>query len=222
MRLHHPYMQHTLHYQEGHIPLLVVESPRFFREIIEDLTRQVSGEDGVCVLSHSYKPLDISKHLRVIDRYTSYDMKERRLVAKFQEYIRALCKEELVEEGACLEKSIQIYLSSLIQHCSYPLVYEEPSIDHLFIKALGIMPDIYHHDPLERLIDYLDLIHSLIPEQVFLLVRAYEYFEEDEIKVLLGHAQAQKWCLMLLEHHMPERVSDDIDLHVIDKDLCEL
>lgn len=221
MRLAHPLLSTPLHQSEGRIPLLAVEEPQLFRKLLAELYAQAEGSLGSFILSKDYEPLDCGEHLQVITDYINLELNSRRLHNRFQALINSLLLEELAESKDKLQQEIIDFLRNLSTHIDYPVSFNDGEYVLTLLKAIKLQPDLEEHDPLARLIQYLEIQHNLLKQQCFVLVDLHGYFNREEIQELYRYANYQKWHLFVLEHHLRESLPDE-DCCVIDTHLCEL
>ena len=93
MILVHPDFDFTIHLGNGDITLLTIEAPEIMRCLLVDLLEQQNGADGLFVLSHNDKILQIKDHVEVILSPLCFDQKPKRLMTK----INAMFKSFVVD-----------------------------------------------------------------------------------------------------------------------------
>lgn len=221
MRLMHPLLTKPILWNEGRVPVLVVESPHVFQNMVFDLSQQSEGEEGSFVLSSHNIPLDGSEHLRVIRDYVFLSLDNRKLQNHFHTWLQTAVSESFLRETEELNQSIGQYLEELTTIADYPTAFLHGDYVGALLKSQKFQPVLDGETPLERLMQYIELYAGLMKEQCFVLVSAKSYFDESQLRQLYKMAAYEKWNLLLLENHAyPPFVQEDCC--VIDADLCEL
>lgn len=221
MRLMHPQLTRPLELGGGNIPVLVVESPQLFRTWVFELSEQGQGEEGQWVLSHQDQVLDCAQHLVLVDNYIHFSLEDRKLLSRFQGMVQSIVWEELEVESVALQQQIQNYLALLAAHIPLPVGYGEGDAVWPLLKALKIQPVLDGVSPLERLVQYLELYHQLMPQPCILLVGLHLYFSSQELEQFYQMALYEKWNLLVIEPYQSAPMALE-QLCIIDRDLCEL
>ena len=87
--------------------------------------------------------------------------------------------------------------------------------------AAAIMAHVRANRPQERLMQYLELHHRLLPSPCMVLVGLHLYFSREELEQLYRMAAYQKWNLLALEPYQSPPLPQE-RICIIDKDLCQL
>lgn len=221
MRLSHPLLSAPLHWKEGRIPVLVVEHPKVFRRMVWELSAQADGEVGDFVLSVDYEPLDCGTHLHVLRDYLALTLDDRKIQNRFQSLLQSLLQEELSAEADRLQQEIARFLETVLYQVDYPISFSAGEYILPLLKAIKLQAALDSEDPLERVMQYLDVYHGLMKQQCFVLVDAHGYFSEEELAGLFHFAADHKCAVMLLEHHCPHLLKEE-DACLLDAQLCEM
>lgn len=221
MKLMHPLLTQPLELGLGQIPVLVVESPQCFRQWVFELSGQSQGEEGAWVLSHQDEVLDCALHLQVVSSYNHFSLDDRKLLNRFQALAQSIMWEELEEQSAALQQQIQSYLSLFISQIPIPVGYGEGDVMWPLVKALKVQPVLDGVSSLERLTQYIELYHRLMPRPCVLLVGLHLYFTSQELEQFYQMALYEKWNILVLEPHSYTPLPQE-QICVIDGDLCEL
>ena len=76
-------------------------------------------------------------------------------------------------------------------------------------------------DPLERLLDYMELVRSYERDKLFVFVNLRSFFADDPIRSFLRTAIDHQLTLLLVDAWDHPRLPEETRL-IIDKDLCEI
>ena len=221
MRLSHPLLTEPLLWRENHVPVLVLEHPKIFRSIVAELSAQAGGEEGDFVLSRDYEPLDCSGRLHVIRDYFSLELDDRKLQNKFQALLQSLMQEEMAAATDRLRCEITRYLEQLSLELEYPVSFSAGACAASLLKAVKLQPVLDGTEPLEKVIQYMEIYNGLMMEQCFVLVDAHGYFTSEELEELFRMSTYRKCRIMFLEHCSPKLLEWE-DVCLLDRDLCEL
>lgn len=221
MRLMHPLLTCPLELGQGWIPVLAVESPQLFRQWVFEWSGQSQGEAGTWVLSHLEEVLDCGQHLMVVNNYVHLSLEDRKLLNRFQALVQSVLWEELEEESVALQQHIQSYLSRLTTQIPVPVGYGEGDAVWPLLKTLKFQPVLDGASPLERLTQYLELYHRLMPQPCVLLVGLHLYFSPQELERFYQMALYEQWNLLVVEPYQSTPLPQE-QWRIIDGDFCEL
>lgn len=221
MRLTHPLLSAPIHWQENKTPVLVAENPKLFRQMVFSLAEQAQGEEGEFMLSLHYEPLDCGEHLHVLRDYVHFPLDDRKLQNRFQARLQQIVREELAEETDGLQQAIAGYLEKVVMAMEWPISLSGGEYALPLLKTLKCQPVLDGKEPLERLMQYLDLYHTLLKDQCFVLVGARAYFSSEEMEGFYAMAHYKKWRVLLLEQHRPTPLPGE-SYCLLDDTLCEL
>lgn len=221
MKLMHPLLTCPIELGQGWVPVLAVESPQLFRQWVFEWSGQSQGEAGTWVLSHQDEVLDCGQHLLMIDQYVHLSLEDRKLLNRVQALVQSVLWEELEEESMALQQHIQSYLSRLTTQIPVPVGYGEGDAVWPLLKTMKFQPVLDGVSPLERLTQYLELYHRLMPQPCVLLVGLHLYFSPQELEQFYQMALYEQWNLLVVEPYQSPPLSQE-RWHVIDGDFCEL
>lgn len=221
MKLMHPLLTCPIELGQGWVPVLAVESPQLFRQWVFEWSGQSQGEAGTWVLSHQDEVLDCGQHLLMIDQYVHLSLEDRKLLNRFQALVQSVLWGELEEESMALQQHIQSYLSRLTTQIPVPVGYGEGDAVWPLLKTMKFQPVLDGVSPLERLTQYLELYHRLMPQPCVLLVGLHLYFSPQELEQFYQMALYEQWNLLVVEPYQSPPLSQE-RWHVIDGDFCEL
>ena len=221
MRLSHPMFSEPIYWRQGRIPVLVLEHPRVFRNVVFELSAQAQGEEGDFALSLDYEPLDCGEHLHVLRDYAELSVDERKLQSRFQSYLQNMVREELAVQSDALQQEIVRFLEAVIMSAEYPITLPDGEYVSPLLKALKCQPVLDGADPLERLMQYIELYSGLLRISCFVLVGAHAYFSPEELRELYRMAGYEKWRFLMVEQQMRPPLPEE-DIRLLDETMCEL
>ena len=204
---------------ENQIPVLVLEDPAIFSDIISEFYRQTAGEDGNIVLSEQNKLLSVSKSVLIISDYFSLDLNNRKIQNQLFQQLEDTCvdlgmlKDEFTRQG--IEIIDRALLSSQFDHVSYNL---EISWNDIF-KLFQVKIEEDYITLQEKLISFLRVCAQLLKLKLLVFVNLKAYLSEKELLEVYDMATYLKIQLLLIESHENINLSQE-KYYIIDKDKC--
>lgn len=221
MRLAHPELETVLLLdEEDAFPSLVIENRRFFRELLQDIRGQTEGLDGKAVLSVKDKPVPFSKNAELIDSVIGFSVNQKGLISKILAALEkdAVCGERYAETCELLQ-AVESYVFRLTQDFTADLNCGKLSITAV-LKSIGLTVNEEASGPLERFLDYMELVREFDREKLFIFAGLRAYFADEELIPFLETARAHGYRLLLIDSTAHERLPGEKRL-TVDADLCE-
>lgn len=223
MKLVHPNFLFPIEFEENKITTVVIESPKIFQKYLGELYQQTEGELGKWVLSHESELMEIKKFCEVIINPYALDMNNRKVLGKLYEDIKKdIMHSEKLLRWNTLYPYITELMEELIEDFDYHLEYTEEIEIKDFLKLMNLHVRNHSIDMTEKLIDYINLYHTLLGTKLFVLVNIKSYLEEKQLKYLYEQAFYHKFNLLLIENY-ENKVENKCELrYIIDKDNCAI
>ena len=224
MKLVHPEMQYQVDLSEGHATALFFDSPPVMRNWIMELIRQYNVEDGLFILSEDGVEINIVNSLSIITDPLAFDINDKRLSNKVQSLLKSfVVSSEMFEQTQSILSSLEKYGEHVRDEFAYPLSYEEVDSTSL-IKALSFRLEFDYQNEIERLLEYMNLMHDICGVSVFVILGAFSLFSIDEIKALCNDCRLHGHAVLFVEgaSAQVEIEMDFLRKVVIDADCCEL
>lgn len=220
MILAHPQMDTVLEFNESQVNTLVVEHPDFYRTLICDLYGQSQSEEGKLILSEKGKTLPISKWVELVDNCIHFELNRKPLLTK----ICAAMERTAVSESFFLKTSellcaLEHYVDELAFELPGDIICEKCSVAGI-LKGIGVSIRDDYDDPLERLIDFMELVREFDRDKLFVLVGLRSFFADQQVEAFLKTVLDHGYRVLLLDCVSREKLSSEKRL-TIDNDLCE-
>lgn len=215
-----PNIEFVFDFAENNIYNLIIESQSFFRELIEDINGQLDGEEGKCVISQNGEPMEMSKYAELIDDFAPFEINRKSLLAKLNSYIeKKAVNEELYVSTQELLGRIASYLTDVSLQLPFDVAATRLTVSSL-IKAIGLeIPDDYD-DPLERILDYFEIMREIDRDRLFIMVNMRSFFNDDSMARFANSVAGHDFHLLLIESTARPKLPD-VPCVTIDSDLCE-
>lgn len=182
---------------------------------------KTDGFPGKTVLSEKAAPPDWSKHGELLDSYLSFQLNRKSLLTKITASMEAVATSEgFYTRTMELLSQIECYLDDLAFSMDCDVICGEATVSAL-LKAAGVSLRDDYIDPLERLLDYMELVRSYERDKVFVFVNLRSFFADDPIRSFLRTAIDHQLTLLLVDAWDHPKLPEETRL-IIDKDLCEI
>lgn len=222
MKLVHPEWSFQVDISEEKVPVIYIENPRYYSQIIGEFINQCKKIDGRFVLSNGSKEIAFDKFVDFIFNPFILDLNERKIIAKLYQYLESNVVEDYFSNK--MEMSIQMlsFIDKLISDQDYPLTYnQEISIQDVF-KIVDIKFDLDAGKLVEQVIEYLKISRSLCKYELFIFVNLKNFINEEDLEVLMRNCIYEKINILLLESNITYESGQYEKKYVIDRDLCDL
>lgn len=214
-----PEMENTISVEPGFVAALIIENPSFFRTFVLDLYRQQNGEHGKIVLSRDYELLNPAKTIEMIDSFVSIHLNRKSLLTKICSILEQSAITEHSEATFRLLRDMENYFYDLAQDFPCDLEFSKINAASL-IKMAGVSLRDDYENPLEQLIDYMELIRELEGEKLFVFINMRAYFSQEAMEAFAQTAMEHEYLFLLVDNMEYPRLKKENRL-VIDSDLCE-
>lgn len=220
MILCHPQMENVMDFTETRIQSLVIESPTFFRTFLQDLYEQIKGEEGLLLLSEQDRPIEIGNWVEIIDNFLNFDLNKKSLLNKIiGEMERISAGDTFFLKTADILQQIEKYTMDLAFSFDCDIVCGRCSVSGL-LKGIGVSVRDEYEDPLERLIDYMELVREFERDKLFVYVNLRSFFSDEEVDSFLRTALDHGYRILLVEAQSHKKLPLESRI-TVDKDLCE-
>lgn len=222
MMIGYYYFDEPIIFEENCIQELIIENQKMFRSFIGTLSDAIAGYDTELIISRNNNEIiSAGKCIELIFSPLYLDFKSKRIGNKLIESLTVTTK-EFEDDFYRLAKEINRFGSDISLQSDYEITFDE--ILHLsqFIKLLGFEIDINDLNVNERIIEYMHICNSLLGKELFVFVGLKNYFDEEEMEMLLKDMVAAKYNVLLIENVQRKYISKYERKRIIDRDICEI
>lgn len=220
MKLAHSDIENLIEFTDDSVSTLVIENRTFFREFLNDISAQLSGYEGKTVLSEGIKILDISKNIDLTDSFLSFSVNRKSLLTKIQSRLE---KEAVSDDNYLMTldmvSRLESYIYKLTQNLSCNLMCGKINASSI-IKMAGLSIVEDYEDPLEQIIDYMELVREFDKDKLFVFVNMRGYFENDKLELFFKTVIDNEYKVFLVDSFSAPLLKYEKRL-TIDEDLCE-
>ncbi len=220
MILCHPQMATIMDFSGAKAQTLVIEAPSFFRAFLQDLYDQIDGMDGELILSEQDKQLSIGNWVEVMDNFLNFDMNKKHLLNKIiGEMERISGNDAFFLKTSDILQRLEAYTSELAFSFDCDIVCGHCTVGSL-LKGMGVTVRDEYEDPMERLIDYMELVREFERDKLFVYVNLRSFFADKEIERFLRTALDHGYRILLIDGQAHEKLPLENRI-TVDNDLCE-
>ena len=217
----HPAMSSVIEIGAANVETLVIENRNFFYELVSDIQEQINGNDGQTTLYDGVKILELAKYAEIIDSYIGFSLNRKTLLTKItSELERKAMSESVYLETHDLLMKTSNYLEELFSDFSCNLEYEKLSIGSI-LKAVGIHICEDYAEPLEKIIDYMELVREFDRDRLFIFINLRSYFSAEKLELFFETVLSHEYKILLIDGFADKILRNEHRL-IIDEDLCEI
>lgn len=200
------------------INCLVIESPRLYREVVQNLQASIDEDNEEWIFSDNEKILKKSTLLDVIDSLFYLDFDSRKIQGAIVEQAYGIAtNESYFEKTKRLASDIEEYMYELDWELEYETKVNE--IDMKNIIKLGIGGIDKKENLVERLDDYVKISSRVLHNKVLVLLGISGWFDTDEWKQIQRTARYEEMYLLCIENRDVFAEENKI---IIDLDGCRV
>lgn len=205
--------------QENEINVLCIENAIAFRNILSDLWNQTQGGEGGFILYDRGREKSISKDTICIINVFSLDYNDKKILNRIFQEIKIQAEETLQEEIAQTNSCMIDFIEKLIALEPYNLDFDYEMDIITLLKAFNVHLDENIDSLLEKVVNYVRLLHQVCHINVFFFVNLRQYFTQEELKQIYEMAFYEKVHIVCIESVCLDMLNEEKCL-IIDKDLC--
>lgn len=204
-----------------HICELIIENPKFLREMIKDFT--ISEEEKEVSVTVGGKTLDFDKDIDVVFNPLKLDFNSKRaMTTLLKMLVKTSVSEDFYMETNNLKTKIVKYFSEVIDagNFEFEVTADDFAIDSV-AKAISIHIVGDEDDFVELLTDYVSMMADLSSIKLFVFVNLRCFMSDDDLVRFKHNLDNHQIDVLLLESIARERV-EGVTRLVIDGDMCEI
>jgi len=223
MKLINEDLNNEIIFEENKVNLLVVENKNKFVEFIQEIIKQINGNEGKFSLFDKNTELKIHNKVDIIKDIFDLDINNKKILNKIYHELEELSIDsEFLLETKNMESNLLKYIYYLIEKYDYPLeIVEELDLKEIF-KLLSVKLSLCFSNKIEEILEYIDLVSRILKKEIFVLVNFHIFLEKDDIVALCRECFYKKIKLLFVENQKPDIINNEEKLFIIDNDLCEI
>lgn len=204
-----------------HLCELVIENPKFLREVIKDLT--ISEEEKELSITVDGKVLNFDKDLDIVFNPLKLDFNSKRaMTTLLKMLLKTSVSEDFYLATNKLKTKIVKYFSEIVEAGDFEF---EVSADDFTMDSVAKAVSIHivgdEDDFVELLTDYVSMMAELAKIKLFVFVNLRCFMSDEDIKRFHHNLDNHQIDTLLLEGLSKEPLQN-IPRLLVDKDLCEI
>jgi len=220
VKLAHPEMETLITIEPDRVSTLVIENRGFFRAFCEDMQKQINGESGNIVLSDDNRIIDFSRNADLTECFLGFTLNRKPLLSKIGSVLeKAAVAGENYALTAEMISRLEEYVSTLTQDFACNIECGKITAGSL-IKAAGISIVEDYDDPLEHILDYMELVREFLGDRLFIFINMRAWFDDEALDEFFVTALAHEYKILLIDAFSAP-VLEHENRVTIDDDLCE-
>lgn len=207
--------------EDDRINTIIIENANLFCDVLNDIQRQISGMDGISVVSQKNVPSNMSKKVELLDRFVPFEINSKSLISKISTEIEKNALDgERYHDTVELLGRISEFLNQLTFDFNCDIVFQKMDIGSIIKACAPSILDEYQ-SLAEKLLDYFAMITEFIGEKLFITVNLRSYLSDAETELFMQSVRAHGYHLVMIESAERVKLSSEKRL-IIDQDLCEI
>lgn len=204
------------------INCLCIEKHSVFRHMILELYDQYNGGEGPWIYNVNAKSVAIDKSLHVIMNPIQVDVNNKTILTKLNA--------NLVKESNLMMEDLHETVSKLHQFfyklefgSTIAIEHKEEIVASDIIKLGAFKIHESDIEAVERLVDYIDIVHELLNPDLFVIVNIDMYLDVEELRAFFYTVLAKQLCILCISsgvHGLDDIDKSFINGYTLDSDFC--
>ncbi len=221
MKFMFPSLSSPIIIEEYSIYSLVIENQKLLRHLLEDLYNQQAGYEGTSILSNNDVPIDISKNVELISNYIPFDINQKRFLNRIINTLEEMSlKNTFYHETQEILNLLERHLSNMSFNLNVDIDTSKLFFPNI-LKAIGIYIKDDYEFPLEKLLNFFEMVLELEKEKLFITINLRSFYTDEELYPFIETLIDNKYKLLMIESSDRPLLMHEKRL-IIDNDLCEL
>lgn len=200
----------------------IIESPEAFSEYVREIYLQCEGKDGRFVLSQNGKELDMSKYAEIIFNVYELDVNNRKILNKVYQGLEDLAyTEDFFVQTQEMNQYLQEYILKLEEKTDFILHLEQQIDLNFLFKGLSVELEGMGESLLEKLVDYVKTITTLLDKRLLVFVNLRSYLTDEQISLILNEMKYYQIQILFIENYARDCI-EGARRCILDIDRCEI
>ncbi len=209
----------NINLKDNQVGVLSIENQKAFAEIVSELWCLSNGGEGELVVSIDNEPVKFSKYAEFVTNPFSLDVNNKKVLSKLYSQFETELIENHFEKVNLLNSEIVRLLYQINEDSAIPLNFDlNLNLQSLF-KMYSIQVDMQEICLLEKLENYIQIMHRVCGISIFFFLNLKEYLSLTELLELYRFVAYENLSIFILEGiHTP--CLDGESCSILDQDLC--
>lgn len=212
------------------LPIVTSENKKAYRDFRKYLLKNgflmlqesVYCKDGRFVLSQNGKELDMSKYAEIIFNVYELDVNNRKILNKVYQGLEDLAyTEDFFVQTQEMNQYLQEYILKLEEKTDFILHLEQQIDLNSLFKGLSVELDGIGESLLEKLVDYVKTITTLLDKRLLVFVNLRSYLTDEQISLVLNEMKYYQIQILFIENYARDCI-EGARRCILDIDRCEI
>ncbi|MBT9818523.1 type II-A CRISPR-associated protein Csn2 [Butyricicoccus faecihominis] len=219
MTLTYPLLSAPISFAENEIPVLIIENPMELRNFLYDLKCQISGQEGMSVLSENFEPIEIANSLILLTDILSVDFTTRKLINRIYEEIAlaAANHADTLRNSMIALNQIALQIATEME---FDVNFVELTDPTPILKQFNFSVDVSNLSCVERLTLYIKLQQRFLKKKLVAVYNLKACLSSDELNLFYQTILYEKLHILLIEDIQRRHPLSIEHTFIIDRDLC--
>lgn len=219
MTLTYPLLSAPISFAENEIPVLIIENPMELRNFLYDLKCQISGQEGMSVLSENFEPIEIANSLILLTDILSVDFTTRKLINRIYEEVNLAASNHADALQSSMIALNQIALQ-IATEMEFDVTFVELTDPTPILKQFNFSVDVSNLSCVERLTLYIKLQQRFLKKKLVAVYNLKACLSSDELNLFYQTILYEKLHILLIEDIQRNHPLPIEHTFIIDRDLC--
>lgn len=218
MMLMYKYLSSPISFDKNNIKTLVIENPDLLRKTVSCLYSD--NIDELFVISENYKPLTFTQNARFIGDVLNFNFADKKLLSRINSDLENIGNTYFYDEISSVKERILSLCCNLSEKMEFDVDFKDNIETSALIKMCSFSVRDDSSDGVDKLLRFFKLMHNYVGIKCFIVQNLFLYYPEKRLEELFDSLAEFDICVVDIEHSVPERAPKNIDLIIIDNDLC--
>lgn len=202
------------------VQTIVIEEPRLFYEISNDIYGQINGESGNTVISENYVPIQLSRSADIITQFIPFTANRKDILSNIYSELKAISiNESFYGVTQELYTYIEKYLYDLVEDMDTEMDFCRPDDISVILKAFNLHIVETDKKLNEKLLEYILVLREYKKRSVFITVGLRNYITSREAEDLFQSILLNGITMICLESKSSALLKNESRV-IVDEDLC--
>lgn len=219
MKFVYPEIDYVFDTDAGSVNTLIIENPKLFTALAEDITVQLRGDDGRAVLSENGKILAVDKNCELLTQFVPFSLNTKTLSGKVTAaFEKTAMREDNYRNTMELLGRTETYFYELAQQFNCDFIFSKINISSM-IKSAGIELNEDYDSLGEKIIDYFEFVAEFDKPKLFITLNLRSYINNEECEKFIDTVLRHGYNVIMVENCEHKRLVNENRI-IIDETLC--
>ncbi|MBF0713369.1 type II-A CRISPR-associated protein Csn2, partial [Gemella sp. GH3] len=207
---------------EDKVNTIIIEDKIYYRNFVEELLNQSLGHSCNFIVSQDGKELNFENNVHIITDIFNLNPNNKKVSQKILSSLYKLSCEDYYEVDK-LKANIVKYMIDLSYESDLDITFEDDIDTMALLKMVNFKINNEEQDLANKLIVYLKSMFTLADYKLIITLNLNNYFTNEELENIYEYVLLNKIKMININYNCNEvGIIKNEQLHIIDKDYCEI